>query len=124
MGYETTQAEIDQMAAMAKKVIGADIQANKKPIEYMKMACEHLENIIAEMPGHVYWKDVEGHNLGSNRNLVKSLGFSSPNDLKGKTDYDFYAKEKAEEYRKNDREVIETDKIKNRLCLIIYPPYY
>ena len=36
-----------------------------------------LENIVANMPGHVYWKDRNGVYLGCNNRQARSLGFGS-----------------------------------------------
>ncbi len=69
---------------------------------------DFFENIIANMPGNVYWKDINGFNLGCNNNLAKALGYSKPAELKGKTDYDFYPKDKADILRKNDDKILAT----------------
>lgn len=54
----------------------------------MQVDLEVLENIIALMPDHVYWKDKEGVLQGCNNALAKSLGLKSRKDIVGKTDWD------------------------------------
>ena len=49
---------------------------------------EMLENIIALMPGHVYWLNKEGIYLGCNDNQARSIGFSSRKDIVGKSNAD------------------------------------
>jgi len=45
---------------------------------------EMLENIIAVMPGNVYWMNREGVYLGCNDNQAKAIGFLSRHDIVGK----------------------------------------
>lgn len=71
-----------------------------------KAAREYLEEIIALMPGHVYWKDRDGVYLGCNDLQAKSVGLSSRHELIGKTDYDFSWAEQAEFLRQIDQQVM------------------
>lgn len=66
-----------------------------------------LKNLIAALPGHVYWKDANGVYLGSNDRQAHSLGFEKGEDVIGKTDYDLIWKSSADFLRQNDREVME-----------------
>ena len=47
-----------------------------------------LENIIAVMPGNVYWMDTEGVYLGCNNNAASALGLSSRQEIIGKRNID------------------------------------
>jgi two-component system, OmpR family, aerobic respiration control sensor histidine kinase ArcB len=67
-----------------------------------------LEDIFNSLPGHVYWKNLEGYFLGCNLLQAKSAGFSSPEEMIGKTDYDMPWKEQANLYRANDLQVMKT----------------
>lgn len=46
---------------------------------------EMLENIIALMPGHVYWMNKDGYYLGCNDNQAKSAGLISRKEIIGKS---------------------------------------
>jgi PAS domain-containing protein len=70
----------------------------------------YLENIVDNFPGHIYWKDLKGKYLGCNKRVAENAGFSSVNDLIGKTDFDLWPQVMAEDYRKNDLYVIESKK--------------
>lgn len=62
-----------------------------------------LEDILKNLPGHVYWKDKEGAYLGCNDLQVTDLGFSNEQEIIGKTDADILQyKEVAADLRKND----------------------
>lgn len=70
-----------------------------------------LESIVANMPGHVYWKDTDGVYLGCNNRQARSLGFHDGYELIGKTDFDLpWGENKAELFRRNDKHIMETGK--------------
>lgn len=48
----------------------------------------YLENIIALMPGHVYWQDINGVYLGCNDQQAQTAGLSSRKDIIGKRNKD------------------------------------
>lgn len=67
-----------------------------------------LEAIVSSFPGHLYWKNKEGIYLGCNEEQAKSLGFSHPSEVVGKTDYDFIWAEQAEQLRHLDLQVMDS----------------
>ena len=67
-----------------------------------------LNRIIDLVPGHIYWKDINGTYLGCNKEQAISLGLTSPEELIGKTDFDISEKHLAEKFAKADRKVIQS----------------
>lgn len=68
-----------------------------------------LNNIIADMPGHVYWKDKDGVYLGCNNRQAESLGFHYGKEVIGKTDFELpWKAEIAALFRKNDLRIMRT----------------
>ena len=71
------------------------------------------ENVFADLYndilGSIYWKDLEGFYLGCNDHAAVLAGFSSPSQIIGKTDYDLFSKEIADNFRKNDLCVIKNN---------------
>lgn len=67
-----------------------------------------LEEIVSQLPGNVYWKDMKLDFIGANTNNWKDFGFSSYSEYKGKTDYDIFPKAEADKVRLLDEEVIRT----------------
>ena len=63
--------------------------------------------ILENIPQHVFWKDTNGKFMGCNRNFAKALGFSNPQEIIGKTDFDVTDQEKAERFLRIDKKVIE-----------------
>lgn len=64
-----------------------------------------LKSIIASIPGSIYWKDTNGIYLGCNDFMVKVAGFSSKNDIIGKTDQELWPNQ-ARTFTKTDQEVM------------------
>lgn len=78
--------------------------ARKKEIERLNF----LENLIALMPEHIYWKNKDGVSLGSNDMNAQQVGLRCAADIIGKTDYDLFPREEADRVRANDKEVMRT----------------
>ena len=68
------------------------------------------EQLINGLPVHIYWKDIECRYIYCNQLQAENLGFKTPKEIIGKTDYDVLSKEEADILRKNDKKVIETGK--------------
>lgn len=60
------------------------IKEKEKNIANLKAENDMLRNIIALIPGNIYWKDKEGYYLGCNYNVAQILGLSSPEEIIGK----------------------------------------
>lgn len=52
-----------------------------------------LASLVSNLPGYLYWKDVEGVYKGCNDYHAQRLGFKQGTDLLGKTDSDLLGKE-------------------------------
>ena len=68
----------------------------------------YLKEISSCMPGNFYWKDLEGKYIGCNKAVLDMMVYSDERELVGKTDYDLWP-EQADELRKNDNMVIESN---------------
>lgn len=73
-----------------------------------------LSTLIDLIPVYVYWKDARGGILGCNQMQASALGYDNKQDLIGKTDYDFYDKEKADVIYDNDMYIIKSQQITKR----------
>ena len=68
-----------------------------------------LSNIIANMPGHVYWKNEKGVYLGCNDAQAKSLGFQYGYEVIGKVDDELpWGRNQAKIFKKNDLRLMST----------------
>ncbi len=71
-----------------------------------------LQLVLDTIPVRVFWKDRDSVFRGCNRVFAMDAGFSSPDELVGKTDYDVPWRDQAELYRADDRKVMESGKPK------------
>lgn len=59
-----------------------------KTIKALQDQVSQLENIIASMPGHVFWTDQNNRYLGCNNEQAASLGMETRKEIIGKTNRD------------------------------------
>ena len=78
---------------------------NEEEIQKQK---DLLTSIIEHAPMRVFWKDCESRFVGCNGLFAKDAGFSSVEDVIGKTDYDMGWREYAEFYRSDDQSIMES----------------
>lgn len=72
-----------------------------------------LSLILNSIPQSIFWKDENSIYLGCNKVFAKEAGFEDPSQLIGKSDFDLpWSRKESEAYRKDDREVIETQEPK------------
>ncbi|NWF37015.1 PAS domain S-box protein [Mariprofundus sp. KV] len=67
-----------------------------------------LQDIVEGVPIRIFWKDRDGVFLGCNTLVAKDAGLDSPDELIGKTDFDFNWSDQAEAYRADDFKVMES----------------
>ena len=101
------------------KVIGIigvtiDITKQKKKEKQLQKEKERaeatLENIIEQLPAHVYWMDTQNRFLGCNALQAQSAGFKSPKEMIGKTNYDMPWSDVADVIVALNNQVMETGK--------------
>lgn len=69
---------------------------------------ELLNNILANVPQNVFWKDKNSVYMGCNNAFAKVAGLKNPEGVIGKNDYDLpWKKREAEFFRQCDRKVID-----------------
>src|SRR5215208_2701657 len=73
----------------------------------MQASLQLLPLIMNNIPQSVFWKDSDLVYLGCNQAFAKDAGFSSPEEIVGKTDFDMPWRDQAELYRSDDFRVIE-----------------
>ena len=85
-----------------------DITNRKQAEEALRASRNLLEGIINAIPVSVFWKDRNLVYLGCNAAFARDAGFTDPNDIVGKDDYQMGWCEQADRYRGDDRVVIES----------------
>jgi PAS domain S-box-containing protein len=67
-----------------------------------------LRTLIDNLPDHIYVKDTESRFVIANATVGRILGVTSPEEVIGKTDFDFHPQELAEQYYADEREIIRS----------------
>lgn len=88
---------IDQLE---KKCSSLETKKNKTEV--------YLNNLIQIVPASVYWKNVDSVIIGSNLTHARLAGFSKPEEVIGKTEYDFVWKDQAASIIENDRLIMRS----------------
>jgi len=95
---------------ISKEIMGSEFLLGNDSFNSI-ILLNFLKNIIADMPGNVYWKDKHSIYMGGNNGLAKKAGFSSRLDIVGKDDFYFEKRLQwepgtAARFRQNDKEVM------------------
>jgi PAS domain S-box-containing protein len=69
----------------------------------------HLLSLINSMPDRIYIKDRKSRFIIGNIHVANIMGAKNPEELVGKTDFEFYSKEIATGYYKDEQEIMVRD---------------
>jgi PAS domain S-box-containing protein len=67
-----------------------------------------INALMSNLTDHVYFKDLESRFIRNNIAHALSFGFSDPEELIGKSDFDFFTKEAAHKAFEDEQEIIKT----------------
>ncbi len=67
-----------------------------------------LRTLIDNLPDHIYVKDVKSRYIISNTTHSQFVGATTPEQVIGKTAFDFFSPDLAKQYHRNDHEIFET----------------
>ncbi len=81
------------------------VQARTKELAHEQFL---LRTLLDNVPDSIYFKDTKGRFLRSSRAQAKRFGLSDPAETIGKTDFDFFTREHAEEASTDEQQIIQT----------------
>lgn len=84
-----------------------DISQRKKTEEELQRSNMLLRIIVDNIPDAIYLKDNKGRKMIANKADIKNCGFGSEEEIIGKTDFEMFPKEIAEEFWTDDLRVLE-----------------
>jgi two-component system, sensor histidine kinase and response regulator len=73
-----------------------------------------LRSLIDNLPDNIYVKDVESRFTVANKAVAQFMGAKSAAELLGKTDFDYFPKELAAAFRKDEEEIIRSGRPVNQ----------
>jgi PAS domain S-box-containing protein len=74
-----------------------DVTASRKLRILVEQQRHDLDALMNQLPHPIYFKDCEGHFTLSNRAHAELFGLSDPSQMVGKTDFDFFSTEHAQQ---------------------------
>lgn len=89
-----------------------DVTDRKKAEEALRESRAILEAMLNASPARVFWKDKNLRYSGCNEPFAHSAGFASARDVIGKDDFAMAWRDQAEDYRSDDRRVMESGQSK------------
>ena len=87
----------------------ASEDAAKISIDPAQLQAQYLlETLLEAVPDMIYFKDTQSRFLKCSKALAARLGLSGPEQVVGKTDYDFHPPDKAREFFEDEQRIIQT----------------
>jgi PAS domain S-box-containing protein len=69
---------------------------------------EFLRTLMANLPDKIYFKDIQSRFVKNSAAHARQFGLASPDELTGKTDFDFFAESHARPAFEDEQEIIRT----------------
>jgi PAS domain S-box-containing protein len=79
---------------------------SKRLLDAVQQSERLMRTLIDAVPDYIYAKDLQGRFVLGNAALARLYGLATPAEMLGKTDFDFYPRELAEQYRASESPVL------------------
>jgi PAS domain S-box-containing protein len=111
--YSLLEKQVEERTALlgeAKRKLEAEVGARIALEEKLLEERNLLRSLIDSVPDFIYVKDRDGRFLVGNNAVTHLMGLENPEQLIGKTDFDFYPEELAKRYFDDEQEIVRTGK--------------
>ncbi len=88
--------------------VSKDITALKRAEEELQNSSDLLQALLDSIPDRIYFKNAQSRFIKVSKALVKRLGMASPEQVVGKTDFDFHPPELARRFIHDEEHVMAT----------------
>ena len=77
-------------------------------LEALTLGQDLFSFLLENTPDQVYFKDLQGHFIRASRAVAETMDVANPQDLIGKSDFDFWSRETAKEAFDDEQRIIKT----------------
>ncbi len=105
----------DDEGTLLRFVVTTDMTERKRAEEEREALMRQLHSeqqmaraVMDNLPESIFWKDKDLVYLGCNTSFVEDAGLESPEQIIGQTDFDMPWQDRADLYRKDDRQVLDS----------------
>ncbi|PKP39183.1 MAG: hypothetical protein CVT98_02875 [Bacteroidetes bacterium HGW-Bacteroidetes-15] len=116
-----SQQQAEEMLAQEEEMRQnmEELQATQEEMERKRVEQEHFQKELEEdltllnalmenIPDFIYFKDENSHFIRISKSMVKLFNAQKPEDLVGKSDFDFHTKENAEKFYTEEQDIIRS----------------
>ena len=97
---------------VALTLIATDVTERKQAADALRRSESKYRTLLENLPQKIFLKDKHSVYISCNQNYASDLKIT-PEEIAGKTDYDFYPKELAEKYRADDKWIMDSGQTKD-----------
>ncbi|HEY4907425.1 MAG TPA: response regulator [Candidatus Acidoferrum sp.] len=108
---QTSNNQLETRVAERTRQLQSEIDDRLLAEETLSEERRMLRALIDNVPDFMYVKDARSCFVVANASLAESMGVTSPADLLGKTDFDFYPKRVAKQFYEDEQLVVRQKKI-------------
>ncbi len=108
-GYCAVVRDITKHKRLEAKLRENELRTQQLAQTYSQES-EFLHTLMDNNPDHIYFKDIESKFIRINRSLANRFGLKNPTEAIGKSDFDFFTREHAQQAYQDERTVIDTGK--------------
>jgi len=112
MLVEVTSHPVTYGGRPARHMMVNDITERERAQDALIESRRMLQLVLDTIPVRVFWKNRDSVYLGCNRLFALDAGLTSPDEIVGKNDHELGWAEQADQYRLDDRQVMESGEAK------------
>ncbi|MGB7848087.1 MAG: response regulator [Candidatus Acidiferrum sp.] len=105
---QTAKDELEIRVQTRTEALQQEVDERMRAEEALSKERQVLRALIDNVPDFMYVKDTESRFVVANASIVRSLGVNSPDDLIGKTDFDFSPPEAANALYKDEQNIMQS----------------
>ncbi|MGC3989924.1 MAG: PAS domain S-box protein [Chthoniobacteraceae bacterium] len=105
---ESVNARTEQRIAERTEELEQEIRLRRRVEEALSQESNLLKTLLESSPDQIYFKDADSRFIKCSHEQARRFRLSSPDEVVGKTDFDYFADEHAHAARLDEQEILRT----------------